>query len=50
MGTGISATESTGIRPRARRVHGRGIYPHVVVGSEGQTGNGPQAAGSSELK
>lgn len=50
MGTGISATESTGVRPDARRVHGCEIYPHVVSGSEGQTGNGLQAVGCNELK
>lgn len=48
--SGISATESTGIRPCAGRDYRCEIYWTVVLGSQGETGHELHTAGCNELK
>ena len=48
--SGISATESTGIRPCAGRVYRCEIYWTVVLGSQGEAGHELNTAGCNELK
>ena len=48
--SGISTTESTGIRPCGGGVNRCEIYWTVVFGSQGETGNDLHTAGCNELK